>query len=118
MIRLLYVTDALMRGGVETQLLNLVTRLDRRRFEPHVVCLYGPRARELHFDRHLKEAGIPVYCLDRTWGMWEKARILQQLAALTRKVRPHIIQAENYHANLLARLLRPLNPATAFIGTQ
>ena len=64
LMRLLFVTDSLMMGGIETQLVDLVTRLDRRRFDLHVACFYGPRARELHFACALREADIPVYCFD------------------------------------------------------
>ena len=117
-MRLLFVTDSLMMGGIETQLVDLVTRLDRRRFDLHVACLYGPHARELHFTRAFHEAGIPVYCFDRDWGVYDKGRIVQQLSALAHKVQPHIIQAENYHANLLTGFIQPFHRATRFIGTQ
>ena len=65
MIRIVYITDTLMAGGVERQLVELVTRLDRNIFEPHIVCIYGRRAgRSSHFVRNLVEAHIPVSILD------------------------------------------------------
>jgi L-malate glycosyltransferase len=41
MIRILYLIDYLYsnRGGTEKHLLSMLDRLDRRRFEPHLVCL-------------------------------------------------------------------------------
>ena len=117
MIRILYVTDSLIAGGIESQLIELLTRLDRTRFEAHVVCLYGPRARSTHFAPHLKSAGIPLHMLDLDWGAGDKANGVRQIIRIARALRPDIIQAENYHANLLTRLARPYLHPTKLIGT-
>jgi glycosyltransferase involved in cell wall biosynthesis len=55
-IKILYVIGTLDVGGTERQLVALVTRLDRRRFEPTVCCLTagGP------LETGLRDAGIPV----------------------------------------------------------
>lgn len=118
MLRILYVTDSLMAGGIESQLVELVTRLDRARFDLHVACLYGPTASDPHFAPHLTAAGVPVYMLDLGMGARDKARAIAALIALTCRLRPDIIQAENYHANLLTRLARPFMPRrTQLIGS-
>ena len=44
MLRILYCTDTLTAGGIERQLTELATHLDRIRFDPQVICLYGERA--------------------------------------------------------------------------
>jgi hypothetical protein len=44
MRRILYYTDVLIAGGVERQLTELLSRLDRTRFDPYVVSLYGEGA--------------------------------------------------------------------------
>src|SRR5581483_5600303 len=36
-LRILYVADSLMAGGIESQLVELALRLDQARFEPHVL---------------------------------------------------------------------------------
>lgn len=116
--RILYVTDSLMAGGIESQLVELVTRLDRARFEPQVLCLYGERTRGLHFAPQLREAGIPLRVLDIGWGRRDKLHALGRIVAAVRELRPAIVQAEGYHANLLTRLARPLFPrGTALVGT-
>ncbi|MCQ3929775.1 MAG: hypothetical protein DPW16_04895 [Chloroflexi bacterium] len=118
MIRVLYCTDFLMSGGVERQITELVTRLDRTRFEPHLICLYGPNAgRSLHFLPRIEAANVPVHLLDLGWSAKDKLRGWQALAGLTWQLRPHIFHAVNYHSNLLSRLARPLmHPRLKLIG--
>ena len=117
MKRILYVTDYLFAGGVESQLVELVLRLDRDRFQPHVVCLYGPRARGLHFAPTLQRANVPLHLLDLQLSPQDKIRGLARIARLVHTVNPDVIHAVNYHANLLTRLARPFYPRVKLIGT-
>lgn len=117
-LRILYVTDSLMAGGIESQLAALVLGLDHTRIEPHVLSLYGPHARDLHYAPVLHAAGVPLYLPDLDWSARDKLRGIAAVARITRSIRPHIIQAEGYHANLLTRLAWPLLPrATRLLGT-
>ncbi len=115
--RILYVADSLMAGGIESQLVELVTRLDRTAFEPHMLCLYGPRARDLHFAPRVRAAGIPLYLPDLGWGSRDKARGVARIVSAAWSTRPQIIQAEGYHANLLTRLAFPFLPPVKLIGS-
>jgi glycosyltransferase involved in cell wall biosynthesis len=56
--RVAFVTHALTLGGTEKMMTSYATRIDRERFDPHVVTIseLGPRAAEL------EAAGIPVSC--------------------------------------------------------
>ncbi|HKV84324.1 MAG TPA: glycosyltransferase family 4 protein [Ktedonobacterales bacterium] len=118
MLRILYITDSLMAGGIESQLVELVTRLDRARFEPIVLSLYGPTARDLHFAPQLQAAHVPLVLPDLGWSAGDKARGMVAIIRAARMFRPHLIQAEGYHANLLVRLAWPLLPRTSrLIGT-
>src|SRR5258708_6653106 len=117
MQRILYITDYLAVGGIEAQLVELVTRLDRQRFEPHVACLYGPTARLLAFAPALQAAGIPLYSFDLRLDPQSKLVALLRIIALERGLRPAFVQAENYHANMLARLARPFFVSARLIGT-
>lgn len=117
MLRILYVVDSLMAGGIESQLVGLATGLDRQRFEPHIFCLYGPRARALHFAPQVRATNIPLYTPDLGWSAWDKVKGIAGIISTTRAVRPHIIQTEGYHANLLTRLAAPFLPPTKLIGT-
>lgn len=117
MIRILYVTDSLMAGGIESLLVSLVTRLDGTRFKPSLLCLYGPTVRSLHFAPQIHAAGIPLFTPDLGLGVWDKLKAIACIVSTAREIRPHIIQAEGYHANLLTRLAWPFLPATVLIGT-
>lgn len=117
MQRILYITDSLVIGGIEAQLVELVTRLNRQRFEPHVACLYGPTARPLAFASALEAAGVPVHLFDERLTPKAKVRVLSKIIALERDLRPVLVQAENYHANLLARLAQPFFSSARLIGT-
>lgn len=118
MTRILYVTDSLIAGGIESQLVELVRRLDRDRFEPHVLVFYKMPTHSPHFLPQLRDAGVPVTTLDLGWGARDKLEATRQIIAQTWRLRPQIVQAENYHANLLTRAARPfMPPATKLIGT-
>ena len=118
MTRILYVTDSLIAGGIESQLVELILRLDRDRFEPHVLTFYKMPTHSPHFLPQLRAAGVPVTTLDLGWGARDKLEATRQIIAQTWRLRPEIIQAENYHANLLTRAARPfLPPGTKLIGT-
>ncbi len=117
MRRILYVTDSLMAGGIESQLVELVTRLRRSDYEPYVLCLYGPTVRALRYAPDLQAAGVPFHSLDLNWNWHDKAAAIRAIIAHTRTLQPTIIQAEGYHANLLTRLASPFLPPTQLIGS-
>ncbi len=112
MLRVLYCTDFLSIGGVESQLVELVTRLDQ--VEAQVICLYADKwDREQHFAL----ADNPVQVLDL--GVGPQAKLAGVLAIIrhTWRFRPQIVHAVNYHSNLLSRLARPfMPPRTCLIG--
>ncbi len=117
MIRILYVVDSLMAGGIESQLVELASGLDRTRFEPHILCLYGPHTRDLHFAPAIRAAAIPLYTPDLGGSAWDKGRGVAWIIAVAQAVRPQLIQAEGYHANLLTRLAALCLPAIRLIGS-
>jgi glycosyltransferase involved in cell wall biosynthesis len=92
------ITD-LDAGGAERALVQIVTRLDRNRWEPFVFCLSG----EGELSAVLREAGIPVVCL----GAGRKRhglRVVWELSKRLAKLRPTILQTFLYHANIAGRL--------------
>ena len=85
-------------GGAERMFVELVTRLDRRLWEPRVFCLSAPGklVERLHADN------ISVVCFDvkniRQIGVvWKLARELK-------KFRPALVQCFLFHANLIGRM--------------
>jgi glycosyltransferase involved in cell wall biosynthesis len=93
-VKVLYVIGTLDIGGTEGQLVQLVTRLDRRYFEPVVCCLTssGPH------HRTLEAAGIPVKIIGfEGFRMFRRpvqvARELSRLVRFLRAERPAIVHA-------------------------
>ncbi len=91
------ITD-LDTGGAERALVNLVTRLDRTRWQPSVICLDKPS----DLNAPLVEAGIEVVnlCVDRRRPL----QAIFKLAREFRRLRPQLVQSFLFHANLASRL--------------
>ncbi len=113
MMRILYVVDSLMAGGIESQLVELALGLDRTQFEPTVLSLYGPRARDLHYAPSLRAAHVPLVLPDLGWTPGDKLRGIVSIVRAAHALQPDVIQAEGYHANLLTRLAWPFLPRHA-----
>lgn len=112
-IRILYVIDSLGAGGVESQLVELIAHLDRERFDPHVLALYGAPLRPPHFLDQLRALDTPVRMLNLGMDAGGKVQAVRHIIAATWSLRPHIVQAESYHSNLLTRAARPALPLAA-----
>lgn len=85
-------------GGAERMLKELVTRLDRTKWEPHVYCL-GPEA---HYSAVMRECGIPVTCFGGR-GLADAPRIVWRWRQELRRFRPEILYTWLFHANILGR---------------
>lgn len=85
-------------GGAERMLTELVTRLDRREWEPHVYCL-GPEA---HYAQVLRAHDVPVTCFSGR-GFWSAPSVLWRWTMELRRFRPEILYTFLFHANLLGR---------------
>lgn len=88
-------------GGAEKALVEIVTRLDRTRWNPAVICLRTPG----ELVRPLEDADIPVTCLGSRTGA-----TISTLVALRQRLRdfkPALLQTFLIHANLAGRLCAP-----------
>lgn len=94
----LFITE-LALGGTPRRLQALAERLDRARFEPHVLSILPGGA----VADALRSASVPV----ETLGVRNKLDLLAawRLRAYLRRVRPQILHAFNFHANLLAKVV-------------
>jgi glycosyltransferase involved in cell wall biosynthesis len=91
------ITD-LDAGGAERALVQIVTRIDRSRFEPFVFCISG----EGELARPLREAGVAVVCLEARKR--QGVSVVWRLSRLLAKLRPTILQTFLFHANIAGRL--------------
>lgn len=98
LLRVAFVVPDLGIGGAERHVTTLVGRLDRRRFDPAVICL----GREGELYRCLAETGVPAVALHRT-----KRQALQCLVDLVRELRrtaPDVVVLRGYNAEFLGRV--------------
>lgn len=84
-------------GGAERALTQLVTRLDRRQWSPHVYCLSGHG----ELGETIESAGIPVTYLQAS-GRWDFGLIRRLTRALKRD-QPQLLQSFLHHANIAGR---------------
>ena len=96
-------------GGVEVFLQQLVSRLDRRRFEPSVLSLC-PIGR---VGERIRELGVPIDSLDQRQeaGPRELVAAVRQLRSRLRRQPVDLVHSQLYRANVVtsvaARLVRP-----------
>lgn len=99
LVRVQFIITALGSGGAEMMLAQIVTDLDRTRFEPHVISLTDGGK---HADS-LRAAGVPVHSLGMPAGKPTPGALLK-LRALTRQIAPDLLVGWMYHGNLAATL--------------
>jgi starch synthase (maltosyl-transferring) len=97
-VRLAFCITDLDPGGAERALVQIVTRLDRSRWEPAVFCLGRPGA----LVAPLEAAAIPVTCLGARSA--QSVSVLARLARAVARFEPRVLQTFLYHANIAGRL--------------
>ncbi len=109
MTRVVLLTTNLARGGAEIQVSQLARRLHERGWDVSVVSLLKPSA----LEKELRAMGIPVWSLDAGRNPLALAR----LVALLHRLKPQVVHAHMFHANVAARLARLLCPVPVVIST-
>lgn len=102
MLKIFYVIDSFAIGGAETQLLELLRRLDRANYETAVCPVWTLGAMEEEY-RHTRTQIVKVHKkshLDLTFA-WRLARRM-------REFRPHIVHAWLYTGNLWGHMAAAL----------
>jgi len=90
-------------GGAERCLVELATRIDRRRFAPVVYALSPRPAPERRSLLPLLEAaGVETHFLGAQRA-WQVAAVVRKLAGLLRRQRPDVLQTFLFHANFVGR---------------
>jgi glycosyltransferase involved in cell wall biosynthesis len=97
-IRILHVINDLAIGGSEMMLYKLLSRTDRKRFEPAVISLDGVEK----LGDAIRELGIPVYAMGMKPSALQPLCLLR-IARTTRQFKPHLIQGWMAHGNLAAQ---------------
>lgn len=114
-LRLLLLATELRPAGAERVILELATRLDPTRYQVVVASLRSPGGDNGDVARALAAAGVPVASL-RLGGKLDP-RGAWRLVRLVRRLRPHVLHAHLFHANLAARLLGRAAGASRVVST-
>jgi glycosyltransferase involved in cell wall biosynthesis len=99
-LRVLWLVKGFATGGVERLVYALALAIDRQRFDCHVAYVL-PYLNDL--DQPLREAGVPVHCLDAANGL--DPRWLLRLDDLIRRYQFDVI---HIHSPFVAGFARPL----------
>jgi glycosyltransferase involved in cell wall biosynthesis len=111
-MKVLFLITSLDYGGAETQLVSIATRLKKRGWDIQVVSMLPPKA----FIEELDGAGIPLKTLNMRRGIPDP-RAIFRLVRILYRLRPDIVHSHMVHANLLARIVRPLVSIPVLICT-
>jgi glycosyltransferase involved in cell wall biosynthesis len=111
-MRILLLSTSMGMGGADQQILTLARAMRARNHEVRIVALapLGQMGLEAQGE------GIPTESLELRRSIADIPRILR-LVRLIRAWRPHVVHSHMVHANLLARVLRPLARVPALVST-
>lgn len=112
MSELVLLTTDLARGGAENQVAQLAVAMRRRGWPVSVVSLIAPSAHETE----LRDAGVAVHSAEMRPGV-ASATGMARLIWRLHRLRPRIVHAHMFHANIAARFLRLVCPFPVAIST-
>jgi glycosyltransferase involved in cell wall biosynthesis len=98
-IPILHIMSKLPVGGVENQLMSVLSKYDIQKFSP-VVCSLSDRG---DIGKEIEEYGIEVTCLNKLGHRFDWT-IVKDLYRLIRQKDIKIVRTHQYHANLYGRL--------------
>ncbi len=110
-LKVMMLTVGLDVGGTENQMLDLSSRLDRRRFEVTVCALKG----EGTIGNEFRDRGIRIIALNGK-GKWD-VRVPFRLWQVLRKEQPDIIHAFLFLANIVGRVVGRFLKIPVVIGS-
>lgn len=97
-MKIVYITTGLSRAGAEIMLYNLLSNIDRDRFEPTVISLMNQGA----LGEQIEKLGVPVHCAGMLEGKPSIASA-RRVIKLIKQIQPDLIQGWMYHGNLAAQ---------------
>jgi len=101
-MKIIYAIVGLTTGGAEIMLYRILSKINRDRFSPYVVCLMD---RGTLGDR-IEALGIPVYTIGMKPGAVPTPNVIWKLINIIREIKPDLIQGWMYHGNIAAQLAK------------
>ena len=101
MKKVLFVSTGLSMGGAEVMLYNLLSKMDRSRFQPIVVSLMGND--DDVYKARISDLGIDIHSLNLDQGKFSLNKLFQ-LSNLIKQEQPDVLQGWMYHGNIATQL--------------
>lgn len=111
-MKVLLLSTSMGMGGADQQLLSAAGTLRDRGWNARIVALtaLGPMGLQA------REQGIPTDSLEMPRGVPDPRGVIR-LVRLLRSWKPEILHSHMVHANLMARIFRPIAPVPVLIST-
>ena len=100
-MRICFIAGTLGMGGAEKQLYYIIRALKELGAEVHLISNYAGE----YWEKPIKELGIKYYSLEKCSSFWQR---LWQTIKITRKIKPHIVQAHHFYTSLNAAIAAKL----------
>lgn len=97
-------------GGAERAFVQLITRLDRSHWEPHVFCL----SEGGDLVEPLEKAGVPVTCMGVKSS--RDLLVIRKIVKYLKNLQPQILQTYLYHANIAGRIAGKLGGVKTIVS--
>jgi len=97
-MKIVYLTTSLGMGGGQVMLYDLLSKIDRDRFEPTVISLIDKGV----FGEQIEQLGIPVHSVGMLVGK-PSISSAKRIIELIKQAQPDLIQGWMYHGNLAAQ---------------
>ncbi|NJM23871.1 MAG: glycosyltransferase [Richelia sp. SM1_7_0] len=97
-----FITTGLYTGGAERMLYNLLSKIDRQRFQPVVISLMNRGV----WGTKIDALDIPIYTIGMKEGQPPTPIILSRLIRTVRQIQPDLLQGWMYHGNLAAQFAK------------
>jgi glycosyltransferase involved in cell wall biosynthesis len=110
--KVVFIINSFMVGGVEKLLLDIITRLDKQKFDVSIITVFGSGPLETSFQA----LNIPIYFAAGKFPFYEKRRrykiywliiipiIIARLVGWLWRHRPHVVVTSLYQADVLGML--------------
>ncbi|GAB4529532.1 MAG: glycosyltransferase [Pleurocapsa sp.] len=103
-MKILFLSTGLTTGGAEVMLYNLLSKINRQKYQPSVISLMDKG----RFGQAIEKLDIPVYSAGMNPGK-PTIKAITRTINLVKKVQPNLIQGWMYHGNLAAQAASFLN---------
>ncbi len=98
-IRVIHLITGLNTGGAEIALLRLLSKMDRQKFDLHIISMIPVGS----IGEKIRDLGLPVSSLEMQPGQPSLRGFLRLLQFL-KQIRPDVLQTWLYHADLMGLL--------------